>query len=204
MCFIRMTVIAGLRVSMHVPPRTAGRSSLQPSDNAALQTKTALRRFLALRFYMAYQRGFELDGLRRRTFLGRGRVAPILRHAEVATIQRRRCGLVFFVHAAKLAGLRLTCCAHDPLTAAWSDIRPSRESPRKSRKKLDKELEAMALWMPTMIAETGETDQIDAFAGRAEMIEAKAGPDDLAYVCDRLQKLLVEHCLVPADEGPCA
>ena len=55
-----------------------------------------------------------------------------------------------------------------------------------------------------MLAETEETDQIDAFAGRAGLIEYEAGPDDASYVHERLQQLLVEYCLLPTDEGPCA
>ena len=55
-----------------------------------------------------------------------------------------------------------------------------------------------------MLAETDEASQMDAFAGRAELIEDQAGPDDAAHVRERLQRILVEHCLIPADEGPCA
>lgn len=73
----------------------------------------------------------------------------------------------------------------------------------KSRSELDADLDALAAWMPAMLAETDEASQIDAFAGRAELIEDQAGPDDSAHVHDRLQQLLVEHCLVPSDEGPC-
>ena len=69
----------------------------------------------------------------------------------------------------------------------------------KGREELDEEIDALALWMPGMLAETEETDQIDAFAGRAELIEDEAGPDDASHVYERLQKLLVEHCLVPTD-----
>lgn len=58
----------------------------------------------------------------------------------------------------------------------------------KDRAELDEEIDALAAWMPTMLAETDEASQMDAFA---------------AHVRDRLQRILVEHCLVPADEGPC-
>jgi len=74
----------------------------------------------------------------------------------------------------------------------------------KDRAQLDEEIDDLAAWLPAMLAETAETDQMDAFAGRAELIEDQAGPEDAAHVRERLQRLLVEHCLIPADEGPCA
>ena len=73
----------------------------------------------------------------------------------------------------------------------------------KSREQLDEEIDVLAAWLPTMLAETAEADQMDAFAGRAEPIEDEAGHDDAAHVHGRLQRLLVEHCLIPADECPC-
>ena len=75
---------------------------------------------------------------------------------------------------------------------------------KKSRANLDIELEKFAAWVPTMLATTAETDQIDAFAGQAEMIEAAASPADLPHVHDALQRILSDNCMVPTDEGPCA
>lgn len=74
----------------------------------------------------------------------------------------------------------------------------------KDRAELDEEIDDLAAWMPTMLAETDEASQMDAFAGRAELIEDQAAPDDAAHVRERLQRLLVDNCMVPADEGPCA
>ena len=74
----------------------------------------------------------------------------------------------------------------------------------KDRAALDEELKKLAEWVPTMLAETEDWAQMDAFAGRAEVIQEAAGPDDTAYVHDRLQRILVDNCMVPADEGPCA
>ena len=74
----------------------------------------------------------------------------------------------------------------------------------KTRPELDAELEELAAWVPTMLEETEDWAQMDAFAGRAELIEEAAGPDDTAHVHDRLQRILVDNCMVPADEGPCA
>lgn len=74
----------------------------------------------------------------------------------------------------------------------------------KSRAELDKELDKLAAWVPTMLAETDEDWQMEAFAGEAEPIRDAAGPEDGEYVWSRLQRILVEHCLIPADEGPCA
>lgn len=74
----------------------------------------------------------------------------------------------------------------------------------KGRIELDAEIDALAAWVPSMLEQTEDWAQMDAFAGRAELIEGAAGPDDTAYVHDRLQRILVENCMVPADEGPCA
>ena len=74
----------------------------------------------------------------------------------------------------------------------------------KSRDELDKELDELAAWVPSMLTETEDWSQMDAFAGRAELITDEAGPDDTAYVHGRLQRILVENCMIPADEGPCA
>ena len=74
----------------------------------------------------------------------------------------------------------------------------------KDRAEIDRELDAIAAWVPVMLAETADTDQMDAFASRAETLVESAGPDDLAYIHNRLQRILVDNCMVPADEGPCA
>lgn len=63
----------------------------------------------------------------------------------------------------------------------------------KTRTELDAELNAFAVWMPAMLAETEHTDQLDAFAGRAELA---AWPGDGRHVHERLQRLLVERCLI--------
>ena len=74
----------------------------------------------------------------------------------------------------------------------------------KSRAELNAEIDELAAWLPSMLNETDESCQMSEFAGRAEPIEDQAGPDDDAHVHDRLQRLLVDHCMVSADEGPCA
>ena len=50
---------------------------------------------------------------------------------------------------------------------------------------LDAELNALAEWVPNMLAETDESSQMDAFAGRAELIEDSAGTENAAHVRDR-------------------
>jgi hypothetical protein len=74
----------------------------------------------------------------------------------------------------------------------------------KSRVELDADVDALAAWIPAMLEATDEASQIDAFAGYAELIEDQVGPDDTTHVRDRLQQLLVHHCLTPTVEGPCA
>lgn len=74
----------------------------------------------------------------------------------------------------------------------------------KSRVELDQDLDELAAWVPAMLTETDEGSQMDAFAGRADVITDAAGPDDTAYVHDRLQRILSDNCMVPSDEGPCA
>lgn len=74
----------------------------------------------------------------------------------------------------------------------------------KTRKQLDEAIDELATWMPTMLAETDAISQMDAFSGRADLITEAASADDQQYVWNRLQRLLVEHCLIPAEEGPCS
>ena len=40
----------------------------------------------------------------------------------------------------------------------------------KDRSEIDRELDAIAAWVPVMLAETADTDQMDAFASRAETL----------------------------------
>ncbi len=70
----------------------------------------------------------------------------------------------------------------------------------KSRAQLDTELDELAVWVPSMMTETEEAFQIDAFAGRAAGIEAAASPDDHAHVWSRLQCILRDAGLIPRDE----
>lgn len=76
--------------------------------------------------------------------------------------------------------------------------------PTKSRAALDLELDKLAAWVPAMLESTEESDQMDAFAGMAELVEDAASPDDLPHVHDRIQRILSDNCMVPSDEGPCA
>lgn len=73
-----------------------------------------------------------------------------------------------------------------------------------SRTELDKALADLAAWVPGMLAATDESSQMDAFAGRADLIADGAWPDDTAYLHDRLQRILSDNCMVPSDEGSCA
>lgn len=74
----------------------------------------------------------------------------------------------------------------------------------KTRAELDADLDALAAWVPTMLAETDEASQMDAFAGRADLIGDAAAPRDQTYVWSRVQQILRDNCMLPADEGPCA
>jgi hypothetical protein len=74
----------------------------------------------------------------------------------------------------------------------------------KPRAELDAELDALAEWVPVMLAETDDVSQMDAFASRADLIyEAAPVGADRMHVRNRLQRILVDNCMVPADEGPC-
>lgn len=92
---------------------------------------------------------------------------------------------------------------HGSLTRPTLSSSLTGEPPVKDRATLDAMIDELAAWMPAMLAETDEASQMDAFAGRADLIEDEAGPGDKAHVHDRLQRILVEYCLVPAEEGPC-
>jgi hypothetical protein len=74
----------------------------------------------------------------------------------------------------------------------------------KSRAELDAELTQLEQWMPTMLAETDETSQMVAFAGRAELIEEATAPIDREHVWNRLQCMLRDAGLVPGDDEPCS
>ncbi len=76
--------------------------------------------------------------------------------------------------------------------------------PTKSRADLNIELNRLAAWVPNMLATTSETDQMNAFAGRAELIESAAARIDRVHVQGTLQRILSANCMVPTDEGPCA
>jgi hypothetical protein len=53
-----------------------------------------------------------------------------------------------------------------------------------------------------MQATTAEADQMDAFAWRAEVLVQSTDPEHASYLHERLQRILVAHCMVPSDEGP--
>jgi hypothetical protein len=72
------------------------------------------------------------------------------------------------------------------------------------RAALDIELDKLAAWVPVMLDSVAASDQMDAFAGKAELIEDAASPDDLPHVHHRIQRILSDNCMVPSDEGPCA
>lgn len=74
----------------------------------------------------------------------------------------------------------------------------------KSRAELDAELDELEQWMPTMLAETDEASQMDAFAGRAELIEEATAPIDREHVWNRLQCILRDAGLIPGDDEPCS
>jgi hypothetical protein len=74
----------------------------------------------------------------------------------------------------------------------------------KSRAKLDTALAQLEQWMPAMMAETEESSQMDAFAGRAELIQVAAAPDEQEHVWNRLQCILRDAGLIPGDDEPCS
>ena len=74
----------------------------------------------------------------------------------------------------------------------------------KYRAELDAELAQLEQWMPVMLAETDEASQMVAFAGRAELIEEAAAPDDQEHVWNRLQCILRDAGLIPDDDEPCS
>jgi hypothetical protein len=55
-----------------------------------------------------------------------------------------------------------------------------------------------------MLDSVESSEQMNEFAGMAELIEAAATSDDLPHVHHRIQRILSDNCMVPSDEGPCA
>lgn len=72
-----------------------------------------------------------------------------------------------------------------------------------TRSALDAELDALAAWVPTMLAETDEHCQMDAFAGHADEIEARTAHEDHDHFWSRVQCILRDHGLVPGDGEAC-
>lgn len=73
-----------------------------------------------------------------------------------------------------------------------------------SRTELDAKLDALATWVATMLAETEEHCQMDAFAGHADEIEARTAHDDHDHYWSRVQCILRENAMVPGDDEPYA
>jgi hypothetical protein len=72
------------------------------------------------------------------------------------------------------------------------------------RASLDIELDKLAAWVPLMLDSVESSEQMNEFAGMAELIEAAATSDDLPHVHHRIQRILSDNCMVPSDEGTCA
>lgn len=72
------------------------------------------------------------------------------------------------------------------------------------RAELDRELDELAGWVPTMLADTDEASQMDAFACHAEAIEDRVAEEDHDHLWSRLQCILRGNGLIPGDDEPCA
>lgn len=69
---------------------------------------------------------------------------------------------------------------------------------------IDAELDALAAWVPSMILDTDEASQMDAFAGRADLITDDVTPDHRDYVWSRIQCIQRDNGLIPGDGVPCS
>lgn len=76
-------------------------------------------------------------------------------------------------------------------------------APKLTRSELDAELADLASWVPGMLETTDVTSQMDAFAGRVELIEDRVSQDDYDHYWSRTQCILREHGLLPGDGEPC-
>ena len=74
---------------------------------------------------------------------------------------------------------------------------------KQTREQLDARMDALALSMPKMLADTSECCQMDAFAAEADEIREDAGGEDQAHVWARLQCILRDAGLIPGDDEPC-
>ena len=74
----------------------------------------------------------------------------------------------------------------------------------KTLTELDKELDLLAAWVPQMLLETDEASQMDAFAGRADLITDATPAEHHDHVWSRLQCILRDNGLIPGDEEPCS
>jgi hypothetical protein len=72
----------------------------------------------------------------------------------------------------------------------------------KTRAEIDVELARLARVLPKLIDECEPDDVLEAFAAESEIMTEVAGPDDAAYVQDRIQCLLLSAGLIPGvNEG---
>lgn len=76
--------------------------------------------------------------------------------------------------------------------------------PTLTRADLDYKLDLLRDGMPSLLRETREEDQMDAFAGIADGILESAGSEDRDHVWSRMQCILRDFGLIPSDEEPCS
>lgn len=72
-----------------------------------------------------------------------------------------------------------------------------------SHDELTQALDKLASGLEEMVRDYPDSDLMDAFAGQAEVIEARAADEDLPFFRTRVQCMLRDAGLIPGDEEPC-
>lgn len=73
-----------------------------------------------------------------------------------------------------------------------------------NRSELDDEIAKLAASMPSMLETTNESSHMDAFAGQADQIRARASDQDQDYLWSRLQCILRDNEMLPGDDETCS
>ena len=74
----------------------------------------------------------------------------------------------------------------------------------KTLSEIDAALDELATWVPEMLKETDEASQMDAFAGRADLITDAVPAEHHDHAWSRIQCILRDNGLIPGDEEPCS
>ncbi len=74
----------------------------------------------------------------------------------------------------------------------------------KTLAEVDKALDDLEAWVLTMLAETSDDSQMEAFAAIANDISDAVPAEHHAHAWSRIQCILRDNGLIPGDDEPCS